>query len=146
MKDMNSKGKNQTDAKDTITQNNKPPTTRLLSRLGTRYWIQLALVILLLLAAVVATLIDTKKCNTRDSAFVKISAAEKTDDFIGIIQGAERFFSVNPMTRKDERELYVKELYDKAIIRLFIEQTKKPDPNALKHFKQYRHLIVDQGK
>jgi hypothetical protein len=145
MRDKNLKGKNQTAPKDEIT------TKRFFSHgflrgLVIRYSIQSTLVILLLLMAVVVTLNDTKKCNTREKAFEQIVAAEKADDFTGIIQEAEIFFSVKPLTGKDEREPYVKELYDKAIVRLFTEQTEQPDANALDHFKRYRHLIVDKGK
>lgn len=145
MRDMNSMGKNQTAQKDTGTLK-KLFVSGLLGRLGTRYSIQSALVIILLLTAVVVTLNDIKKCNTRDKAFEQIAAAEKSDDYIKIIQEAENFFSAKLLTRNDEREPYVKKLYDKAIVHLFKEQTEQLDANALEHFKRYRHLIVDQGK
>lgn len=129
-----------------VKQKKEPFMYWLFSREGIRYQLQTALVILLLLTAVIVTLVDTKKCNTRDKAFAQISAAEKTDDFNRIIQGAEQFFSVKPLTSNDEREPYVKKLYDKAIVRLFTEQTEQLDANALAHFERYRHLIVDQEK
>ena len=146
MKGMNSTGKKQTAVKNGVTTNNKPLLSRFFRGLGIRYTVQLALVIILLLIVVVVTLNDTQKCATRDKAFQQIAAADKTDNFTGIIQGAEQFFSVKPLTRKDERESFIRELYDKAIVRLFTAQSDKLDAKALEHFQRYRHLIVDTRK
>lgn len=145
MSDIGSLEKNQITPEDMIT-NKKSFFHDFLCKLGIRYLIQSSLVIILFVTIVVVILNDIKKCNTRDEAFKQITSAEKSSDFIGIIQGAERFFSMDPLTERDQRELYVKELYDKAIVRLFAEQNEQLDAEALKHFKRYRQLIVDQGK
>ncbi|MCU0287608.1 MAG: hypothetical protein MUF15_14590 [Acidobacteria bacterium] len=145
MNDMNLSQNNQNVPGDTFTSK-KPFYHSFLSKLGIRYLTQSALVIILLLTTLIVNLIDTNRCIVRDEAFKQIAKAEQSGDFSGIIQGAEKFFSVNPLTNNDEREPYVKELYDKSIIRLFAEQNEKPDDKALEHFKRYRQLIVDQKK
>ncbi len=127
-------------------QKKEPFMYWLFSRDGIRYQVQTIMVIILIIIVALIAINDHKKIDTRDKVFAQIAAAEKTDNFKRIIQGAEQFFSVKPLARNDEREPYVKKLYDKAIVRLFTEQTEPLDDKAREHFKRYRQLIVDQEK
>lgn len=113
---------------------------------GIRYQVQIVLVLILITIMAVIAINDNKKFDIRDKAFKQITTAEKSDDYIGIIENAGTFFSQKPLTRNDKRESYVKKLYDQAIVRLFTEQDEQLDDNALAHFKQYEKLIVNSKK
>jgi hypothetical protein len=129
-----------------VKQKEEPFMYWFFSRKGIRYHLQIVLLFILIAIVAVIAIKDHKKHLSRDTSFKQITESGKADDFVKIIQGAEKFFSVKPLTKNDEREHYVKKLYDKAILRMFAEQTAELDANALEHFKRYRHLIVDTGK
>lgn len=128
-------------SKEEIKQKEEPFKDWLYSKKGIRLKLQAVFAAILILMVSIFTISDAINRNNRNKAFRQITAAVKSNDYIGIIEGVEKFFSKRIFSGKDKREPYVKELYDEAIVRFFTTQGDELDDNALRHLQRYQKLI-----
>jgi tetratricopeptide (TPR) repeat protein len=114
----------------------------LLSRRG--IWLKVQAVAASIVLALGIGMIVHRKVSdrVRDEAFNRILAGQERRDYQEIVRGIEAFLAHPPLTGRDAREARVRELYDEAIVRLFVGQGDPDDPEVRAHVARYRKLTA----
>ncbi len=141
----------------------KPYKSSASKKFGNRRWIgylsdywlfsseelplKIGLLVFLLLVAilVVLTTVSLHTHTARDVAYSQILHAAGAADYLGVMTGAEAFLS-NRSWLQDNREQQVRDLYDEALVRWFMQQGSQLDPLSLTHIERYRTLTGTSGQ
>jgi hypothetical protein len=113
---------------------------------GMRIKIQAAAAVILLLVAGVLAVRESSHRRARTVAYQQIQAAADSKDYLGVVQGAEAFFSNPLLSGRDARETEIRELYDRAFVHWFVSQGNELDPEAAAHIGYRRTLIADTDR
>lgn len=113
----------------------------LLSRQDIRIKLQAVVATVLVLAAAGLTIQDTSVRSARDAAYRQILEANQGQDYLKVLEGAEKFFANTPLSGKDGRNQQVKNLYSKALVRWFAQQTDPLNADTQARIKRYRALM-----
>jgi hypothetical protein len=118
----------------------------LFSSKDRRIKLQAVAAILLVLLVGFLAIRDLSVRAARSAAFTRIVAAAEREDALGIIQGAEAFFSNRPLSGVDGRDQQVIDLYTEAFVRWFVGLDSAPDTDAEAHVDRYQALILDADR
>jgi hypothetical protein len=119
----------------------------LFSRQDIRIKVQAVVASVLVLTAVALARRDASIRSARDAAYQQILKAEQQQNYLGVVQGAEKFFEHTPLSGKDGRDRQVMELYTEALVRWFAQQGDQLDTNTKVHLDRYRAVMssAEQG-
>lgn len=113
----------------------------LFSRQDIRIKLQAAVASVLVLTAGGLTIQDTSVRSVRDAAYKQIQKASQGQDYLKVVEEAEKFLANTPLSRKDGRDEEVKNLYSEAFVRWFAQKGDQLDGNAEAHIERYRALM-----
>jgi hypothetical protein len=113
----------------------------LLSRQDIRIKLQAVIATVLVLTAAGLTIQDTSVRSARDAAYRQILEANQGQDYLKVLEGAEKFFANTPLSGKDGRDQQVKNLYSKALVRWFAQQTDPLNADTQARIKRYRAVM-----
>jgi hypothetical protein len=105
-----------------------------------RLKIQAVVAIVLVLLGTGLAIREFRNRQARDEAYRQIMDASAQKDYHQIIEGAEAFFNNPILSGRDRREKQVKNLYDEAFVRWFVEKVSELDADSQTHLRRYRAL------
>ncbi len=119
----------------------------LFSRQDIRIKVQAVVASVLVLTAVGLARRDASIRSARDAAYQQILKAEQEQNYIEVVEGAEKFFKHTPLSGRDGRDRQVKTLYTEALVRWFAQQEDQLNDKAQKHLDHYRAVMssAEQG-
>ena len=125
-----------------VKQKSEPFGDWLFSNRNIRIKLQAVVAVVLLIAAGTLTITEFLKDAKRDKSYQQIINAAQTQNNIGILNGAEIFFSNPPLIRKDNRQEQVKAIYDEAIVRWYVSEGNELNNQTSDHLNKYRKLMI----
>jgi hypothetical protein len=108
-----------------------------------RVKVQAVVALILVLLAGWLAVRDLSVRAARDAAYAQIVEAAGSQDPLGIIQGAEVYFTNEPLSGRDGRDEQVQALYTEAFVRWFVGLEGEPDADAQTRIERYQALILD---
>jgi hypothetical protein len=100
--------------------------------------------ILLLLAGLTAVSCSKRSRGSQQTAWQRIQQAAQNQDGLETIKACEAYFSGLPTADPNPAETaQAREWYQQAMVRWFLSLPGEPDEEALKHFRQYRALMIE---
>ena len=96
---------------------------------------------ILLILAGNLTYQDQKIRSTRNLAYQQVLNAQRERDYLSLIQNAELFLKRRPLSRKDEREQQVIDLYHEAFVRWFAQQEEQLSEEDNTRIQEYKTII-----
>jgi hypothetical protein len=113
----------------------------LFSRQDIRIKLQAAAASVLVLTAAGLTIQDTSVRSARDAAYRQVLEANQGQDYLKVLEGAEKFFANTPLSGKDGRDEQVKNLSSEALVRWFAQQREPLNADAQARIKRYRAVM-----
>jgi tetratricopeptide (TPR) repeat protein len=96
---------------------------------------------LLLLVTGGLTMRERAVSSVRNDAYQQILKASQRQDYVSVVEAAEKFLTTKFFNGEDERESQVKQLYAQAIVQWNAQQSNPLDRNTLARIKRYQELI-----
>jgi hypothetical protein len=96
---------------------------------------------LLLLVTGGLTIREKFMSSVRNDTYQQILNASQKQDYVSVVEAAEKFLANNPFNGKDERDRQVKQLYAQALVQWNAQQENSLDRETLAHIKRYQELI-----
>ncbi len=93
--------------------------------------------ILLVLFASIFLFQQTRIREARETAYEALAVAAQNENYLGVIEAAEAYFSNQPLSR-DLRDSQVRQLYDEAFVRWFVTSEQEPSQTAMVHIEFYK--------
>lgn len=79
--------------------------------------------------------------SVRNDTYQQILNASQRQDYVSVVEAAEKFLANHPFNGKDGRDRQVKQLYAQALVQWNAQQESPLDKDALAHIKRYQELI-----
>lgn len=115
--------------------------SRVFNTLDWRIYLRATVASVLVLIAGGIVTQDRLKSSARDAAYQQILGAEQIQDDLGVVKASEVFFTNQPFSGKDRRNMQIMQLYTESLVRLFAQQqSASPDSSAQMYLKRYRQV------
>jgi hypothetical protein len=118
----------------------------LFSNQDKRIKVQAVVAVILVLLVGWLVVRDLSVRAARDTAYAQIVEAAGNQDPLGIIEGAEIYFTNKPLSGRDRRDEQVQALYTEAFVRWFVGLEGEPDADAQTRIERYQALILDRDR
>jgi hypothetical protein len=79
--------------------------------------------------------------TVRNDTYQKILDASQRQDYVSVVEAAEKFLTTKFFNGEDDRDRQVKQLYAQAIIQWSAQQENSLAPETLARIKRYQELI-----